>query len=338
MYRLSATFRIAIGMTLLSSSVLLVAQTLGMRSGEVLALLAGNRQSPRFVGVRCSFLLNRNELNPLQQSLRRLVDHHPEVRSIALRKPGGELVLSAESDRARSGAFVGAAGRLDGRLLAAAGRRTRMGECRCAVRATARRRTAGHGPAPVSATAGGHDAEQPALVPAVSETGRCSTWTRREWSRSVCVVRLTRLLKDWWFWTTTNGLSWPTRLLLPPCARASDSVGRSLARFRWQDETGTSLGNSGPWHATLQDGVVRSGITVRLAGEQENESRCYVVNASPIVAEDGSRRGMLATFEDVTELERRREELKTHDGRPAPRGTKSASKMTSCGYWPPVIR
>ena len=91
---------------------------------------------------------------------------------------------------------------------------------------------------------------------------------------------------------------------------ASDLVGRSLARFRWQDETGTPLGNSGPWHATLQDGVVRSGITVWLAGDQAEETRCYVVNASPVVADDGSRRGMLATFEDVTELERRREELK----------------------------
>ena len=43
---------------------------------------------------------------------------------------------------------------------------------------------------------------------------------------------------------------------------------------------------------------------------RRRRSRCYVVNASPIVADDGSRRGMLATFEDVTELEKRREELK----------------------------
>ena len=310
MYRLSATFRIAIGMTLLSSSVLLVVRSLRIGPDEDLALLAGRRDVAETVALHCSFLLNRNELNPLRQSLSAFIDHHPEVRSIALRKPGGELVVAAESDRARSA--QSSAPQDDSTAVS--------------LPLLAEGRDWGSVDVQFESLRGGGllaMARHPYLQLLIATTlGNLFLFllylkrTLQHLDPSRVVPERVRNAFD----TIAEGLvvlDNHERIVLANKAfaaavrvPASDLVGRSLARFRWQDESGTSLGNSGPWHATLRDGVVRSGITVRLAGEQENESRCYVVNASPIVAEDRSRRGMLATFEDVTELERRREELK----------------------------
>jgi diguanylate cyclase (GGDEF)-like protein/PAS domain S-box-containing protein/putative nucleotidyltransferase with HDIG domain len=90
---------------------------------------------------------------------------------------------------------------------------------------------------------------------------------------------------------------------------ASDLVGAALSSFAWYDEAGTSTSSSCPWQETVKRGIPSKGETVQLDTE-ESDTRCYVVNSSPIFAENGKHRGTLISFEDVTELENRRAELK----------------------------
>jgi diguanylate cyclase (GGDEF)-like protein len=87
----------------------------------------------------------------------------------------------------------------------------------------------------------------------------------------------------------------------------SELQGYSLARFDWQNQGGTPL-ESRPWQKSIQGVAPCEGLTVTLA-QDANDPECYAIHSSPIVADDGSHRGALISFENITELETNRVEL-----------------------------
>lgn len=64
-----------------------------------------------------------------------------------------------------------------------------------------------------------------------------------------------------------------------------------------------------PWRETLQSGEKIRGKILSMANEDDGETT-YSVSCAPILDESGKRRGVLASFEDVTQLERKKNELK----------------------------
>lgn len=63
-----------------------------------------------------------------------------------------------------------------------------------------------------------------------------------------------------------------------------------------------------PWQTTLKDGTAVRGVLLRYgSGDLE---RTFSVNAVPIHDDGGKYRGVVATFEDVTELDRKQAELR----------------------------
>ncbi len=58
-----------------------------------------------------------------------------------------------------------------------------------------------------------------------------------------------------------------------------------------------------PWTKAVASGGLTRGIRVRLQGKTRDDQQVFVVNSTPIVGGDGRRRGMLATFDDVTAIE-----------------------------------
>ncbi len=83
-------------------------------------------------------------------------------------------------------------------------------------------------------------------------------------------------------------------------------VGREIDSFGWKfdsDET------QPPWRALGEEGLC-TGRQVQLTSEDGKTTRCYLVNASPITGHDGKRRGTVASFDDVTAMEQKREELR----------------------------
>ena len=93
-------------------------------------------------------------------------------------------------------------------------------------------------------------------------------------------------------------------------------LGRKLSGLPWRfatDEEDQDL----PWKGVLDDGEPRNGATLRLpalsgSGKGSGESqgqRVYVVNSAPILDDRGTPRGALATFDDVSEIERQNVEL-----------------------------
>ena len=63
-----------------------------------------------------------------------------------------------------------------------------------------------------------------------------------------------------------------------------------------------------PWQRSVTDGESMRGVEIRL-DRSEGESHVFMVNASPILGSDGTQRGSLATFDDVTAIERKNRRL-----------------------------
>lgn len=64
-----------------------------------------------------------------------------------------------------------------------------------------------------------------------------------------------------------------------------------------------------PWSETLASGSARVGVPMKLSAADDDGERTFMVNAAPILGEDGKSRGVLASFYDVTELETKKTEL-----------------------------
>ena len=63
-----------------------------------------------------------------------------------------------------------------------------------------------------------------------------------------------------------------------------------------------------PWLRTLHEEKTQTGAMLRLK-IGPSERRSYLINSALIVGGDGTNRGVLASFEDVTEMETKKTEL-----------------------------
>lgn len=87
----------------------------------------------------------------------------------------------------------------------------------------------------------------------------------------------------------------------------ADLLGRKLSRLAWR-VPGTAGDAALPWNATLAEGSRATGITLHWTDKSGN-SRAYIVNCAPILAQNHERRGALVSFENITELETKKAEL-----------------------------
>ncbi|MBT8484860.1 MAG: response regulator [Phycisphaerales bacterium] len=84
--------------------------------------------------------------------------------------------------------------------------------------------------------------------------------------------------------------------------------GRDIARFAWSGPDGEPVGADDlPWSGIGHES--RSGNILGLVDDQ-GEPRTFLVNSSPVLGDDGEARGVLASFEDVTQIEKHRIELR----------------------------
>ncbi|MCA9264859.1 MAG: diguanylate cyclase [Planctomycetales bacterium] len=86
----------------------------------------------------------------------------------------------------------------------------------------------------------------------------------------------------------------------------SDLLGSSVDDLPWQFEADST---EPPWTPISGD-APRTGERLTLT-TGTSERRTFLVNASPIIADDGARRGTIASFDDITQMERKKSELST---------------------------
>jgi diguanylate cyclase (GGDEF)-like protein/PAS domain S-box-containing protein len=89
-----------------------------------------------------------------------------------------------------------------------------------------------------------------------------------------------------------------------------DLLGKTADQLLWKQREGTDLPYNLPWHVSLNNCERVTGIPVRFEAGDHNE-RIFSVNSAPIFNNDGQIRGVLATFDDMTELEKHYRQLKS---------------------------
>lgn len=91
---------------------------------------------------------------------------------------------------------------------------------------------------------------------------------------------------------------------------AIELEGRSAEELAWTTSDADAPPSRLPWDQALERGTLEVGKIIGLR-TGANQSRTLSVNATPIVADNGTPQGVLATFDDMTELERKNLHLRT---------------------------
>ena len=91
---------------------------------------------------------------------------------------------------------------------------------------------------------------------------------------------------------------------------AASLLGQRASTLNWERVSRRKSGTDLPWLQVLEKGKATVGaqFTLKNAG---GESIRFAINASPIAGDDGRPQGVLITFDDITEIERRNSELQT---------------------------
>jgi len=84
-------------------------------------------------------------------------------------------------------------------------------------------------------------------------------------------------------------------------------VGTNASQIDWQVPDSTELALDLPWVRSLGDGS--SPEPVALALSNEREQRIFMVKAAPVADDSGRVRGAIATFNEITQLQRKSHEL-----------------------------
>jgi diguanylate cyclase (GGDEF)-like protein/PAS domain S-box-containing protein len=84
--------------------------------------------------------------------------------------------------------------------------------------------------------------------------------------------------------------------------------GRPVAELSWTDPESTEA-TSFPWDRAMQRQQIQLGAVMEV-NTGPHERRRFSVNSTSILADDGTCRGAVATFDDLTEVERRNARLK----------------------------
>jgi diguanylate cyclase (GGDEF)-like protein/PAS domain S-box-containing protein/putative nucleotidyltransferase with HDIG domain len=307
---ISATTRVAFGLVCLSFSVAMMAYSLGLFPDRQRAVVDGRAALSETVALHCTLLASRNDRMTIATALDGLVQRNTDVLSAAIRGTKGELIH--------------AAGPHESLWSLPSGYRSTPDQMRVPI-------LSGDSPwglielrfSAYDYTEDGLFGSHPLLRLLVFFLGSTSilyviflrrTFRNLDPSR-VISPRVRRTLD-----TLAEGLlvlDDQARILLANTAFAEklganpdELIGRKASElpFDEHDNHGPRL-NRLPWERAMEEGEPQLGELLTLRGKEE-EPRVLRVNAAPVIGDDGKQRGVLASFNDVTQLEASRIELR----------------------------
>ncbi len=89
---------------------------------------------------------------------------------------------------------------------------------------------------------------------------------------------------------------------------ASELLGRKASQIPWEQSESDDLPLDYPWLEVANKGTIQKGVPLRIQ-DGSGSIRTFAVNAAPIAAADGRHRGSIATFDDVTGVEKKNVQL-----------------------------
>ncbi len=85
-------------------------------------------------------------------------------------------------------------------------------------------------------------------------------------------------------------------------------VGQKASTLNWTDPRSRKQVKDYPWQQAMSSRVCRSSVAMSL-NDQEGDIRTFMVNGAPMLDGSGKTRGALATFDDITTLEEQNTQL-----------------------------
>jgi diguanylate cyclase (GGDEF)-like protein/PAS domain S-box-containing protein/putative nucleotidyltransferase with HDIG domain len=308
MKRLSATTRISIGITCLTLSLLLAAQGLGVIPNTTELTIKSRKQLCETLAIQCSLAAERDAVAEIETAAKSIADRNPEVLSVGLRRADGQVLVRV--------------GKHDENWKNADQTKSTPTHVRVPIMEdTERWGTLEVVFAPLNSGGlfGLKDSTY-GLIAFVAIAGFLGYgFYMRKMLRhldpsAVIPDRVKTMLN-----TLAEGV-----LVLDKDARvvlANDSfaatVGRStvdlqgmkVAELQWSAPQGDETMGEYPWLIALNEGVTQTGVRLGMKDEADTP-RTFRVNCTPILGGDGSRRGALATFDDVTTIEEKSARLR----------------------------
>lgn len=310
MLRFSPIFRLTVGLILLTVSLLLVGDLFGLTPDEKRADLKFRKVIAESLAVQVSAAISTNRFDDVTEMLQTLQERQADVHSVALR-------------------------RSDGRLMAIAGEHTALWDP-----ASGSRSTASQVQVPIHSGGARWGAVEVVFPPFdgfwasllsgasiltvilfVALAGSAAYWlflkrALNELDPSAVVPDRVRTALD----ALAEGLvilDSSGRIVLANASfvktigeSSQRLVGKRLSSLDWRDDEHRSFEDEAdlPWHDFI-DGVEQpSSREIRLS-TSTHEALTFAVNCSAISAPDGAVRGVVVTFDDLTELDKKNSDL-----------------------------
>jgi len=301
MFRFGATLRIAFGLACLTTSVLLAVKTAGFAPDHRDAVVEGRIALAESLAVNYSALATQGDAREMKPAIDTLVSRNPDLLSAALRDHSGKLQFeSGEHVKHWKAGKTGNSTQVYVPLF--------RGD-KPAGTAELRFKSLG------GALFGDPYLQQTVLMGVLTMIAFVFYLRRmlKHLDPSKVVPHRVRAALD----TFAEGLlvlDKHSTIVLANKAFAGkigkhprELVGASAAGLPWMQEDG---GNATmlPWVAAARTGEEQSEIILKLTPE-EDEERTFKVNSTPILSEQGKPQGVLASFSDITALEKNKTDL-----------------------------
>ena len=310
MKRLSAKCHIALGLTFLLVSLVLVSFYLGFIPDRVGAIRAGRAALAESIAANSSVFISQSDLRRLEATLRFVVARNPDLLSAAIRRSDGVVVVKI-GEHDRNWRDMADEHSTDSQLqvpIFAGKQKWGMVELRSQ-------------PLTVPGWYGFIFDARLRLILFIA----CCAFPLfyfylgkmlRQMDPSQAIPSRVRSAFD----TMVEGLlviDAQGQIVLANQAFASmvgktpeEIIGLSAAAFSWSNGDGSPLDHeSAPWLKALREQTLQKNIMVSLH-DSEKKRRAFIVNCSPIFVGKGQTGGVLISLDDVTELEEKEIELR----------------------------
>jgi diguanylate cyclase (GGDEF)-like protein/PAS domain S-box-containing protein len=307
--RFSAASRVSIGVTCLTLSLILAAQGLGIIPSPSDAALKGRKQLCESLAIQCSLAAQRGATDELQMTTRTIVERDSDIQSVGLRQVDGKLLMKlGEHDTLWKNADASKSTPTHVRVPIFEDDK-QWGTLEVVFR-----------PLHEGGILGWIKDPAIALIAFFAVAGffgyafYLSRMLRHLDPSSVIPDRVKTMLN-----TLAEGvvvIDKQSRVVLANDAFAAtvgrstiDLQGAAMTELQWTEPQSDELAKDFPWLESLKKGSTHTGIRLGLKDEAQTP-RTFRVNCTPIHGGDGTTRGALATFDDVTTIEEKSARLR----------------------------
>ncbi|QDV19552.1 putative diguanylate cyclase YcdT [Gimesia panareensis] len=304
--RVSVTFRIVAGLVLLTLSTLLIACSLKLAPNLNRVQMEDRARYCEALAVSSSLFLTQGNTEALKGYLDAVVKHNPDISAAVLRQQDGSIFLQT--------------GKTDD--LTGTSAENRFNKVRIELREE------------------NHPWGQLEIYFPVENLGLLSLW-QMPMARYITFVVACCFLGFYLFLRKTLQSLNPSKVIPGRVQEALDTLaggllildtreqivlanktiaralrsnpdqlqGQVVSQLPWIQQAEGETNDELPWTRVLREGTTHKGVTLSLESNAA-VADCFVVSCAPVLDDLGRMRGVLVSFEDVTELEKKKSELR----------------------------